>query len=790
MERTRFRSVFFIIYTIITAVEANVTCTVDGMAYICKNVNNRNDVPHSLPANIWKVTLIGTDEMKGNLTTALFNNPSWKNVSELSILNFLGVTFVPRDFLDGLEHLQFLSISSCPELRHIDPDVFHNTLDLQALYLDENLRLEISSVEAALTGKLSKLKYLSLISIHARIEHIVLGVNFSKALQGKKLTYFDISRSNILSLQHDLGEQILTTVKYLNLSYSSLVLLGFPIIKFNPNHPLELLDVCGCRAFIENRGYNKYGNEKCHVPPKLKYMYLKDITDVRSGLKIKQQHHFQQCENKEFILLDLSNNDIIILNISISGNFCFHAFQMLDLNSNNMQYISPFSLHRFPSLKILDLSKNQLHKMQNTDDFVNMFSGNEDLEILFLRSNSLSVLPENMFSSNIKLRVLDLSDNELTDLNSDWHNMQDLTMIDLRNNRLKHLSTTFVEQLQKISLHQTTGNKQNTTMTNILLSQFLDKRILAEKYKYGYNADNKKELTETSAFVSPYLTIKLSENPLLCDCGTLDILQWILTTNISIVNRTTLLCNYGNHETVVNYKSFETVRQNCRLPVVIGTAIASSILIIFCLCTVIVIRRHKHKMASRYKDIRLLKRTIESGTQKFKFVVFLVYCSRDHDIVEENIRPSLNTYLKEKLNTDMDLVCTGHDSFVPGMRIIDEIHRCVDESLVVVPVITPPFLQSEWSQKECAVAIDKHKQVVLLIKQQTDTSTAITTIKHLIARYSRATWSINEGHIVIHPSWNTICQGVINIAADTLRNYRRQTIEQSNETLSLLETRV
>ncbi|KAL3887927.1 hypothetical protein ACJMK2_000312 [Sinanodonta woodiana] len=785
MERKRI-SVLVTIYGIITAIEANVTCIEDDTSYSCRNIANKTDFPQSLHANTRKVKLTGTKEFRGDFPTNLFLTSTWSNVSELFINEFPAVKEIPAKFLAGLEHLAFLSISSCSDLKYIHNETFLYTPDLQALHLDENVHLKIAHVEAALTGQMNNLKYLSLIAIQAKMEPAVLGMNFSKAMQGKNLTYLDISRANIVTLAPDIWYNIISTVRYLNVSYSSFVIQGLRLRK-SANYNIELVDISGCRFMTNDVINDRYRTRTCNLPENLKYVLGKNIVEVNTVVRVVFEMNLTKCERNKLVLLDISKNNLNILNVTITGPYICKVVQVLDLNSNNMEYISPSLLGGFPSLKILDLSKNQLHRMQNTDDFVQILSRNNELEVVFLRGNHLSIIPENMFSSNIKLRVLDLSANELTYFNCEWHNMQDLKMIDIRNNKFKTLPTTFVEQLENIFRHQEAASKQNTTATNMLLRQFVDKNVLAEKYRYGYNADKKEQLTDNSELVPQYLTIKLSENPLICDCDTLDYLQWILTTNISVVNRTTLICKHGNNEMLVNYPSLETVRQTCRLPIIIGTGIASFVAIIFCVSTFFIIHRRRRRMMRKTESITKLKRHLFMKNNKFKYVVFMPYCSKDYDIVEQNIRPSLNKYLKEKLHTDMDLVCTGADSFVPGMRIIDEIRRCIDESLVVVPVITKAFLQSEWSQEECAVAIKRRRKVVILMEQMTDISMAIPTLKQLIARYNRASWSTSDNRFVIHPSWNIICQGICDIAAETIRNYRKQNMYGSDDSIPLFK---
>ncbi|KAL3888963.1 hypothetical protein ACJMK2_001322 [Sinanodonta woodiana] len=216
---------------------------------------------------------------------------------------------------------------------------------------------------------------------------------------------------------------------------------------------------------------------------------------------------------------------------------------------------------------------------------------------------------------------------------------------------------------------------------------------------------------------------------------------------------------------------------------VTGSLVAVA-LCIFTFTSIIILR---HKKAKQNQGLENLRSEVLQDNINFKYVVFLSYCSQDVHVVNEHILPFLNIILKEKLNTEKDLVCTGADSFVPGMLIIDEIHRCINESLVIIPVITPAFLQSRWSLKECVDALEKQRPVIVLMKQNTNTNDTIGTIKQLIAHYTRATWSDNEGQFLIRPSWNSLGEAIIRMASETLRNYRRQKVNTPDEINPLVD---
>ncbi|KAK3609561.1 hypothetical protein CHS0354_019573 [Potamilus streckersoni] len=567
---TRFTLIINLItFVIVHTSEANVTCTVNDISYICNNIADETDFPLSLPANIRKVTLFGNTALEGSFPNGLFRSRTWSNISELSILEFIGVDFVEKDFLVGLDKLIFLSISSCPDLERIDPGVFHSTPDLEALHLDGNFFLKIYVVEAALNGKLDKLKYLSLIGIQGIERHVFLGENFTKALRTKHLTYLDISGVKTIFVEHvDVVQEVMSNVKYLNLSYSTL------------------------------------------------------------------------------------------------------------LSAYGVQF------------------------------------------------------PVDSFLRNVELKA---------------------------------------------------------SNANVLLNQFQDKSLIAEKYRYGYNASENTKLEEKQGIIPQFLMLNVLENPLLCDCETLDFVKWILFANIDIVNRTTLTCVYHSNEALLNNAGFEMVEENCRFAHILGIGIGSSAAIMISIIAFGIMIHLRRRKARQHRDLTTLKREILHDNTHFNFVVFLSYCSQDSHIADDIILPSLNKCLKKTFNTQKDLVCTGADSFVPGMLIIDEIHRCIKESLVIVPVITPAFLESRWSLKECVDAIERHRQVVVLMKQHTDIAGTIDTIKHLIAQHTIATWSYNEGQFVIRPSWNTICDGIIQTASETFRNHRRQNCNTTIELVSLVK---
>ncbi|KAL3888288.1 hypothetical protein ACJMK2_000659 [Sinanodonta woodiana] len=782
-------SLLIIVSVVISSSDVHVTCTLNDISFTCTNISSKTDFPLVLPANIQQVTICGSNTAELSLTSGLFKHESWTNVSELSILEFSDASCIERDFLDGLGKLKFLSISACTELKSIDPDVFNSAPDIEALHLDENYKLELSQVEAALAGRLSKLRYLSLIGIQATKTRVVLGESFSKALQSKNLTNLILSRVRLLYIEHDSVLETWATIRYLNISYSSILVAAN--IKWMQTgivrNKFELVDISGSPRIIQDTIKTQVVNITRYMHQNITYLFMQSITYYPNQFRV----HIRYINTLNLIsslkIMDLSQNNIIILNITFAGENYLNALEALNLASNNMEYISPSFLSSLPSLRILDLSNNQLHIMETSHELPNIFSKNKDLEIIYLRNNKLSVVPSTLFSSNTKLRVIDLSENELVYFNVDLCNAVNLKITDLRKNLIKTLPAVFLEQVEQIVRHLPTTNTHEAIKTNILLRQLRDKNLIADKYNYGYNASKSVQLAEKHSVIPQHLKINILDNPIVCDCDTLDFVKWVIVTDIVISNRTNVRCSYGNKDQFLNIETYEMIKENCRLPYKIGFLTGSLVALALCIFTFAAIIIRRNKRARENQGLENLRREILHDNINFKYVAFLSYCSQDEHIVDEHILPSLDRIIKEKLNTEKDLVCTGADSFVPGMLIIDEIHRCITESLVIVPVITPAFLGSRWSLRECVDALEKQRQVVVLMKQNTNTNDTIGAIKQLIAHYTRATWSDNEGQFLIRPSWNSVGEAIIQRASEHFLNYRRQNVNTPNDLIPLVD---
>ena len=125
--------------------------------------------------------------------------------------------------------------------------------------------------------------------------------------------------------------------------------------------------------------------------------------------------------------------------IDISGN------KIITVKDNVFQ-------HRFPRLKILDLSRNQITQIQHK-----AFVGVNLLTVLYLNRNQISFIPKDAFDRLKNLYNLDLANNLLKMLDFRWFkNLNSLTYLYLEANRIETVESwiySWPSSLKKVSLN-------------------------------------------------------------------------------------------------------------------------------------------------------------------------------------------------------------------------------------------------------------------------------------------------------------------------------------------------
>ena len=221
--------------------------------------------------------------------------------------------------------------------------------------------------------------------------------------------------------------------------------------------------------------------------------------------------------NNSFELLDLSHS-IVMVNglkinaVSVSG---LHKLRVLKLRHMNIHLVYMVTLHHADNLKVIDLSDNRLELMT---------------------AQQLSKI----FTKPLTIHVFNLSACNIGELTSDFlHQFPRLTYLDLSYNKLSHLSLNLSWLIANDSLFIDLSFNQISTVVN----SFVESIKFAE-------------------VIRP-VTLNLNKNQFRCDCDTIAFIGWFQTTNVSIMSKEIITCNYRGFDTKfiisvdVTYLEFE-----------------------------------------------------------------------------------------------------------------------------------------------------------------------------------------------------------------------------------------
>ncbi|XP_028156875.1 protein slit [Ostrinia furnacalis] len=163
--------------------------------------------------------------------------------------------------------------------------------------------------------------------------------------------------------------------------------------------------------------------------------------------------------------------------------FCRSKIGLPDLQGNNITIIFQSDFQNMKDLKILQLSENQIHTIER-DAFLEL----NGLERLKLNNNRLTQLADGLFLRLRHLQRLDLSRNELTAISRrTFRGLTALKSLHLDGNQLKCVDEKALEHLK--SLEVLTLNNNNLTY-----------------------------LALEPAAITRLHTLRLTDNPVVCDC--------------------------------------------------------------------------------------------------------------------------------------------------------------------------------------------------------------------------------------------------------------------------------
>ncbi|XP_052764611.1 toll-like receptor 10 [Mya arenaria] len=702
------------------------------------NVVLCGDIPISevpLHTGVTEVQL--TDLDPSRLFMEVFmQNTLWTHIHSLDITCASQTQLLNRVFM-GLGNLTKLCFHS-KNLIHMENDVFQGLDSLKELDFSGQKRLFLNDLLPSLRN--SDLVHLEKITLSyiqtSYAETIDLGMEFFSNLSGsgeRNIKYVDISNVKIgkfdiasilkAGLCQSLEEFILRYNHFQNF-YNGLFLTSCESLKIlDISHSLLphlfdflLKDVdffCQAISFFFN----------------IEEIYMGSMV-VSAPIRETSELHLKYCPLR-LRKVSFANSRLEFINISIPdiNNIMIESLSWIDVSGNQIEYISPGYFSPSVNLKYLNLSYNNLGKMQtlHAHDFEIFLLNNNELRFLGLAGNNIDKLPLLTLQNKSKLVKLDLSDNRLVDVNFNVDHLKSLRSLNLSNNRIESLSIVSMRALELMS--EANGSLRH---------------------------------------------LDISGNPFVCSCEgkdkeTVELIRKLSGTLIhGSINKYVCRLN-GKKKAFLEAEDYASVLNYCKVQkikaiVVIVVPLLVVLGIVF-VTSFLLVRQKRRRQLARQN----LFDNIQMGQFRKKYLVFLSYCSEDADLVESNIRPGVRAGLRELTQYGGELVCSGDLSFRPGFQIGEEIIRCIEDSAVTIIAVSNSFCTKQWCKREVQKSYDQNNPMIILLLEHVESNVMGKVLTKLFKRFAHASWIADDDGGHIEPDWSILCQSVVDLA--TRNNY-------------------
>ena len=698
-----------------------------------------NYVPANISETISRVKIV--DFIHHNdcieIDSSYFAAEGWRHVTYLEISNFEkyenAVNFTAETF-SPMKMLNELSIN-LPNV-NLSPDTFISLDSVRTLNVKDCFRLSLNDLLHTLNGtdKLRGLNRLIMSRLNEYHPPNIIDERFGYILQQKKLTYLDMSCTEITELHLDVLKY-LGYLRYLNVSGAT---IGKSFkLNFNVSY-LKNVDLDVSHAILPQ-------NVR---PPPGKFV-ISNAQLKTSSFKSFAYTYFAQANtyNVSSIILHfttiwLNNVTLIVdkpiivllrrlicknnnlkwfdLKIDFSKPWAATALEEVDISHNGMQFVNPIGRKFAPNLKIINLSFNQLHEMSknNLTLFESLFHSLLRLQVISLSNNGLITIPVNIFKDNFDLKTIDLSENNLEQVTFSLSHLRKLELLDLQGNVI---------------------------------------HILSQESLYRLNSIPQVRRQDIS--------VLLNNNPISCsECKARDFIQWLITSDLINVQFKYLTCKAENgHLSSVNYQTLKNVQGICdRVKTIIISCVSGLVAIATIILVVVLTIRYRRRQSILKKRRRVVQ-MLENGRQQYEFAVFLVYNIYDEDFVHTHVLTKLNKHLQNTTGIDRDMVCT-EDRFRPGTCILNEVYNCFQRVSVIVAVVSDHFYRDDsFCRFELDLACRLGKPVVLMFKECIDGRITPGPVRHLYSAEASIQWTVENGQYMLQNTWENVARSILDL---------------------------
>ena len=737
-------SILIVVYccSLLCGVETRNCSIVDTAVFECNGV-----VPTAIPDGVHLVTLTNID--LDRFVSGQFSHPSWNNTLYLNIEATQG-QILQSDVFSGLQTLQHLKLKGM-RLQQLERGSFRRLPNLEKLDLSDNVYLPLQDVLLVLDDSVSvtlpSLKWLNLADLQSfYTDPAVLNYTNLLILSKRNIEYLDFTKFNISPLDADgfrrlcshlihlvLKDTVITNPSYLR-PYTCDSLRTVDVRNMISIDLMESIKYLNIPA-----GWNwhpfliRFLKPIYNVETLLAKNILQRKKDAEIGLNFTVD--FRMCPFN-FRKIDLSYNAIRVFNLTISLHpITVRRIVDLDFSGNLLEYFSPRALSQSINTEKLNMSNNHLSIMmqQFKSDFSVFLYHLTKLKMVDLSQNGFTDLPVNMFITNGRLQQIYLADNLLTAVRFRLDNLSNLKLLDLRGNQIKVLSADVMSQFEQIFAMQRAHSLGRSVLTG------------------------NSEISKPSLY--------LHGNPLECKCNeeNMNFLKWTIYEGF-VHNNTELLCNFNGGTIPVFYTALQKTSAHCEMLALQKKVLIISIsfltVMIISFISVFFVRRQ----LIRRNALKHFIRIVRTG-DKLKNLIFLSFCNEDGDYVLEYIYPQMKDEASKALECSRNLICCGDLNFRPGMSICLEAMRCIEESAVIIFVVSNTFCQKSWCKMEVDTANAQRKPVILLMLEKVKPEVMTPYMRKLFSRYTRASWIDDKNGGYPHPPWSVLISSVIELGS-------------------------
>ncbi len=331
------------------------------------------------------------------------------------------------------------------------------------------------------------------------------------------------------------------------------------------------------------------------------------------------------------------------------------------INSSFFQYCDWSSLN-FLSVKGNKLRQSMQKECNNESVyFLDFLKPLWNLTKLDLSDNVIyAALRADSFSKQNNMQELYLSGMGLTDWSINISHMHELRFLDISKNELAEMPKSFISDVRAIE------SIQKQTYNQVLLQ------------------------------------VDISDNKFECTCQSLDFLDFLKSTNITLIKFEAYICTTPNNEHV-HLKYVDKIREELLVSCNPLTWLRIALLleaVHFILVTIIsLMRRYRYHIRFYYLGIQAWINKGRGIKREYLFDAFISYCETDKNWVMKRLVPNLEKRQKAKL-------CVAYRNWIAGRLIMENIRNSLMASRKVVFVISRNFLKSDWCLEEFSMALN------------------------------------------------------------------------------------